>query len=80
MTDNETTPIQAVSVGDAIRIYRENAGFSMKQLSEKANLCSGQVSHIERGITRNPGITTIKRILKPLNCRLVIIYDRANDE
>lgn len=80
MTDNKTILIPAVSVGDAIRVYRESAGLSMKQLSEKTNLCPAQVSHIERGITRNPGIMTVKRILKPLNCRLVIIYDRANDE
>lgn len=75
MTDKKTTTMPVIFVGEAIRIYREHAGLSIEQLGEKAGMSPRGISYIEKGLTPNPGIKTIKTILKPLNCRLIIVYD-----
>jgi transcriptional regulator with XRE-family HTH domain len=75
MTDDKTTSTPVISVGKAIRIYREHVGLSIEQLGKKAGIAPRGISYIEKGLTPNPGVKTIKRILKALNCRLIIIYD-----
>lgn len=75
MTDNKTTPMPIASVGKAIRTYREHADMSIERLGEKAGISPRGISYIEKGLTPNPGIKTIKKILKQLNCRLIVVYN-----
>lgn len=57
-------------IGENIKKYRQQLGFSQDALSKKANLAFHTVAKIETGATPNPTIETVKKIADALDVTL----------
>lgn len=57
-------------IGENIKKYRLQLGFSQDTLSKKADLAFHTVAKIETGATPNPTIETVKKIADALNVSL----------
>ena len=55
-----------ISIGNRIRISRENAGLTQEELAEKLNLSAQFISTIERGVA-GASLATIIRLCEVLN-------------
>jgi DNA-binding XRE family transcriptional regulator len=53
--------------GNALRVYRDNAGLTLAQLAEKTGIAKSHLSAMEHG-KRSIGLISAKRIGKALNC------------
>ena len=56
-------------LGEAIRTYRKQAGFSQEKLAEKADLHPVYISTVERG-AKTISVDALMRIAKALNVRI----------
>lgn len=52
--------------GEFIRKLRNDLGWSRELLSEKSGVPPGTIQKIEDGVSKNPGIETLKLLLKPM--------------
>jgi len=58
-----------VQVGQKLKQYREQLGWSVRQLAEKSQVTAGMISCIERG-SSSPSIATLAKILSALGLSL----------
>ena len=63
-------------VGPAVRVLREQAGFSQEELADRAELDRTYVSGIERG-RRNPSVKSLQRIVAALDTSLDVLFIKA---
>ena len=56
-------------LGEAIRSYRREAGFSQELLAEKADLSTVFISRVERGVA-NSSVDSLVRIARALHVQV----------
>jgi DNA-binding XRE family transcriptional regulator len=49
-----------------IRKLRETQGMTQEELARKAKVTQGYVSHLEKGLKKNPSLPTLKRLARAL--------------
>jgi transcriptional regulator with XRE-family HTH domain len=54
----------------SLRDMRERAGLSQDELAAKSGLSQAQISQLERGQTRNPGVSTLMQLADALGVPL----------
>ncbi len=59
-------------LGHAIRTARRARGMTQTQLSAAAGVSRPQISTIESGLA-NPGMATVMRLLRALDCSLTVV-------
>lgn len=59
-----------MNIGGKLVQARENMKLSVYELSKLTGVTQVHIHQIEKGITRNPGVVTLKRIAKILNITL----------
>jgi len=62
-----------MNIGYAIRLVREEMGFSQEKLSSESGLSQTSISQIENGVTM-PSKKTIEKISKALNVPEDVLY------
>jgi transcriptional regulator with XRE-family HTH domain len=62
-------PQHRKKLGEAVRQYRKEAGFSQEKLAEKASLSTVFISDVERGV-ENISVDALARIAKALGVNL----------
>lgn len=65
------------NVGEAIKAHRKRKEWTQKQLAEKASVCQGTVSMIERG-DRTPSLKVLKKLAFTLGIPLSLLVDCRN--
>jgi transcriptional regulator with XRE-family HTH domain len=60
--------------GRALRVLREERGYSQEELAERAGLHRNYVGGIERG-ERNVGLENIGKLAKALSVRMQDLFD-----
>lgn len=63
-------------IGPAIRVFREQAGYSQEELADRAQLDRTYVSGIERS-RRNPSVKSLQRLAAALDTSLDLLFIRA---
>ena len=63
----------AKKIGDRIRIYRNNLGYTQEILAEKAHLHNTYIGQLERG-EKNATLESIEKICKALEIPLEILF------
>ena len=59
-------------LGQALRAARRAKGMTQADLSAAAGVSRPQISTIESGLA-NPGMTTVMRLLRALDCSLTVV-------
>ncbi|WP_163099386.1 helix-turn-helix domain-containing protein [Peribacillus alkalitolerans] len=54
-------------VGNLIKQIREQKGYSITELADKAGVSKSYLSYIERGIQQNPSLQVLSRLAKTLD-------------
>ncbi|NEU29564.1 helix-turn-helix domain-containing protein [bacterium LRH843] len=67
-------------VGLRIKVLREEKGYSINELSEKANVSKSYLSSIERGIQINPSLQVLQRLATSLDTNVENILEQRNEE
>ena len=62
-------PQHRKKLGETVRLYRKEAGFSQEKLAEKASLSTVFISDVERGV-ENISVDALARIAKSLGVGL----------
>jgi transcriptional regulator with XRE-family HTH domain len=70
------SPVNVSSIGTFIRVQREQARISMRQLSQAAGVSNPYLSQIERGL-RKPGADILQQIAKGLRISAEALYAQA---
>lgn len=65
-------------LGQAIRAARRARGMTQAQLSAAADVSRPQISTIESGLA-NPGMATVMRLLRALDCSLTVVAADPNE-
>ena len=65
---------QKGSVGEKLRIIREERGLSQRELSQRAGISANTVSLIERD-ENSPSVSTLQRLASVLNVRMSYFFD-----
>ena len=76
MSKSATRDLISASVVTALREKRQQQGFSMERLAEKAGLSTSMISLMERGL-RNPTLDTLLRIAEVLEVDLGRVIQKA---
>jgi len=63
-------------IGKKIKRIREQKGFSINELSEKAGVSKSYLSYIERGIQKNPSLQVLSKIAKTLDITVDYLLDK----
>ncbi|MBT2688464.1 helix-turn-helix domain-containing protein [Bacillus sp. ISL-47] len=66
-------------VGRRIKNLRIKKGYSINELSEKAEVSKSYLSYIERGIQKNPSLQVLSRIAKTLDANLEDLLEENKD-
>jgi transcriptional regulator with XRE-family HTH domain len=66
----------AVALGQAVRLIREEAGLSQMQLAEATGFMQSWISQVERG-RRNPSWNNVARLAEGLGVRVSELAARA---
>ena len=78
-----------MEIGELITLYRKQAGLTIDELSEKANVPKGTLNKIIGGITKAPTLETMRSIAYALGKKLAdfdnepdipILYSPAEDQ
>ena len=69
--------IGGTNIGDTIKILRETKGMTQTELSEAAGISESHLKKIEAG-TRQPGISTYKKIIEIIEMEIVIKNDKKS--
>lgn len=69
-----------MSIGERVRQARNNKGISVYKLSALAGVTQNHIHQIEKGITNNPGVVTLKKISNVLNITLdeLLGFEKTN--
>ena len=78
-TVRKVKPIQNLDIGDVVGYERACADMSQVQLAELTGIDQSDISKIERGIA-NPSVSTLKKIAKALNKKLVVSFEDIEEE
>jgi len=70
--------IKGVSFGPFLRSLREQAGFSLRRLSEKLFVSATYLSKIERDLEGAPAEATLWRLSEELKARPLLLFGMAN--
>ena len=70
------SPVNVSSIGTFIRVQREQARISMRQLSQAAGVSNPYLSQIERGL-RKPSADILQQIAKGLRISAEALYAQA---
>ena len=65
------------SINAYIRIKREEAGLTQKQLAEKAGLSLNTIGYIECKEGRNPRLPTLKKIAEALDLDITEFFKKC---
>ena len=65
-------------LGQAIRTARRSRGMTQAQLSAAAGVSRPQISTIESGLA-NPGMATVMRLLRALDCSLTVVVAEPDE-
>jgi len=65
----------AKKIGDRIRIYRNNLGYTQEILAEKANLHNTYIGQLERG-DKNATLESIEKVCKALEIPLEVLFKK----
>ncbi|WP_272867409.1 helix-turn-helix domain-containing protein [[Bacillus] enclensis] len=57
-------------VGEALKLYREERGMTINELSHLAGISKSYISSIERGLQKNPSIKVLQRLADTLDISL----------
>ncbi|WP_435922296.1 helix-turn-helix domain-containing protein [Paenibacillus sp. DYY-L-2] len=57
----------ADNIGERIQKIRQDRGYSLSELADKADVAKSYLSNVERGIQSNPSISFIEKIADALN-------------
>lgn len=68
----------AAAIGNQIRLYRRQLGMTISDVARHADLSTGMLSKIERGVT-SPSLATISAIARALNVPVTAFF-RSYDE
>ncbi|PWW25533.1 XRE family transcriptional regulator of biofilm formation [Cytobacillus oceanisediminis] len=66
-------------IGRRIKSLRIKRGFSINELSDKAEVSKSYLSYIERGIQKNPSVQVLSRIAKTLDANLEDLLEENKD-
>ena len=77
MKMHETESNLGLSIGIAVRRYRELARLTQASLAEKANVVQAEISHIEQG--KRTCLKTLDRVARALDRRLSDMIRFAED-
>ena len=61
-------------VMDKIKQIRNELGYTLEKLAEKAGISVGYLCHLEKGTRKNPSRKTMERISKALNKTIVQVF------
>lgn len=67
------------SLGDQIRVIREELGMTQAQLAERSGLSQSMIADIENGRRVNLTIPTILKLAEGLNCQYVSQFQPIKD-
>lgn len=72
----------AEQIGERIQKLRQDRGYSLSELAEKADVAKSYLSNVERNIQSNPSISFIQKIADALNVsiNLLLYGDRPAPE
>jgi XRE family transcriptional regulator of biofilm formation len=72
----------AEQIGERIQKLRQDRGYSLSELAEKADVAKSYLSNVERNIQSNPSISFIEKIADALNVsiNLLLYGDRPAPE
>jgi len=58
-----------------IRKLREAQGMTQEELARKAKVTQGYVSHLEKGLKKNPSLPTLKKVAKALDVNVAALLE-----
>ena len=58
-----------------IRKLREAQGMTQEQLARRAKVTQGYVSHLEKGLKKNPSLPTLKKLAKALDVNVAALLE-----
>lgn len=61
------------------RLRKEN-GLTLRELAKKANLAYGAIGNIERGVIKDPHISTVIKLAKAFNISIDELIGGENNE
>lgn len=67
-----------MQLGEKIKHFRKQKGFTIKQLSELTNLSNGFISNIERDLN-SPSVSNLQQICKVLDINIVDLIQTSDD-
>ncbi|KML40332.1 helix-turn-helix domain-containing protein [Cytobacillus firmus] len=67
-------------IGGRIKTLRIKKGYSINELSEKAEVSKSYLSYIERGIQENPSLQVLSRIARTLDANLEDLLEENKEE
>lgn len=70
--NNITGVTSSGRLGQAVRAIRRAKGMTQGELSAAAGVSRPQISTIESGLA-NPGMSTVMRLLRALDCSLTVV-------
>ncbi|WP_068505093.1 helix-turn-helix domain-containing protein [Paenibacillus kribbensis] len=72
----------AERIGDRIQKIRQDRGYSLSELADKADVAKSYLSNVERNIQSNPSISFIEKIADALNVsiHLLLYGDRPAED
>src|SRR5262249_49208239 len=70
-----TTTSNTMTIGETIRQLRQDAGLTALQLGQLVGMQEQAILHLERDATRNPGLTTMLRLVKAMGQGLSVFDD-----
>lgn len=65
-----------VSVGNKLRLIREERGFSQRELAQRAGISTNAISLIERD-ENSPSVSTLQNLATALNIKMSYFFDEA---
>lgn len=65
---------ETVQIGERLRFWREEKGYTLKKVSELSGLSVGFISQVERSQT-DPSIASLKRLTNALGIRLKDLFE-----
>ena len=59
-----------------LKRLRKEAGLTQRELAERVNVTLGYISHLEKGIRKNPSLDLVERIAAVLDVPIAELLDR----
>ncbi len=68
----------SLRTGRAVKLHREAAGFSLRELAARSGISASMISDIERG-TKSPTVTTVVRVAQALGVSAAALIDGGSE-